>query len=212
MLKQQRRQDTQCRFCLGEKDDFKNPFLSPCDCKGSIEFVHLHCLNIWRNKNHERNYTACNLCNADYIVPSEYSLESIPSKHALFVVLDFPILSNLGAHYIWIVSAGLYYNNKNAIQVNYKYLQIFFHVYYIFSVLLYFHVTKRRRYFMAWFQEYRYLFFPLYGFLLGVAALSAVPYLWFVPSIYMSMFWHLHIHILKQMNRDDLQALRESNE
>lgn len=65
---------------------------------------------------------------------------------------------------------------------------------------------------MGWLQEYRYLFFPLYGFLLGVAVLSSVPYLWFVPSIILPMFWHLHIHILKQMNRDDLQALRESIE
>lgn len=209
MLTQQQHQQKQCRFCLGEKEESRNPFLAPCDCRGSIEFVHLYCLNIWRNKNFERNYARCNLCNIDYTVPREYSLEKIPSKYTLFIVLDYPILMNLGAHYFWIVSVGLYYNKKDAIQATYWYLQTGFHIYYLLAILLYFQVTKRERYYKCWFQEYRYLFFPFYGVLLGVSAFSTVPYIWFVPSVFLVMFWHLHIHILKQMNREDIQALRD---
>lgn len=205
-------QEQQCRFCLGEKQDPKNPFLAPCDCRGSIEFVHLHCLNVWRNKNFERNYARCNLCHTEYTVPCEYSLENIPSKHSIFLILDFPIITNLTAHYIWIVSTGIYYNNKQAIQANYWYLQVGYHVYYICAIILYFHVAKRARYFKAWYQECRYLFFPFYGFLLGIARFSPVPYFWFVPSLFLSMFWHIHIHILKQMNHEDIQALREATE
>ncbi|KAI9492211.1 hypothetical protein BDB00DRAFT_929919 [Zychaea mexicana] len=35
-----------CRICL-EKDD-KSNFISPCKCKGSIKYVHAHCIGSWR--------------------------------------------------------------------------------------------------------------------------------------------------------------------
>ncbi len=33
-----------CRICLGTFFQKENPFISPCLCKGTMEFVHLHCL------------------------------------------------------------------------------------------------------------------------------------------------------------------------
>lgn len=36
-----------CRICLLEGSSEDDPLVSPCDCKGSIEYVHLGCLRHW---------------------------------------------------------------------------------------------------------------------------------------------------------------------
>ncbi|CEL99854.1 unnamed protein product [Vitrella brassicaformis CCMP3155] len=36
-----------CRICLSEGGEAGNPLISPCRCKGSMRFVHLHCLRTW---------------------------------------------------------------------------------------------------------------------------------------------------------------------
>ena len=38
-----------CRFCLDCKQTKENPFLQPCNCKGSVKNVHLLCLAKWRS-------------------------------------------------------------------------------------------------------------------------------------------------------------------
>ncbi len=39
-----------CRICLLEEDQEEdNPFIVPCKCKGSCEFVHFQCLKKWVN-------------------------------------------------------------------------------------------------------------------------------------------------------------------
>ncbi|CAK59756.1 unnamed protein product (macronuclear) [Paramecium tetraurelia] len=36
-----------CRFCLMETQSKEDPFISPCNCKGSCEFVHFSCMRLW---------------------------------------------------------------------------------------------------------------------------------------------------------------------
>jgi hypothetical protein len=36
-----------CRICLTEGSSADDPLIAPCDCKGSIEYVHLGCLRHW---------------------------------------------------------------------------------------------------------------------------------------------------------------------
>lgn len=91
-----------CRICLmegpGEGDD---PLISPCNCKGSIEHVHLGCLRHWidgRLKSSEDGsffYTpmACELCKASYPSSIEYDsyqepLVEAPQTKAPFIVLE----------------------------------------------------------------------------------------------------------------------------
>lgn len=40
-----------CKFCLQNNDEFDNPFINLCKCKGSLNIVHLNCLKIWLNHN-----------------------------------------------------------------------------------------------------------------------------------------------------------------
>jgi E3 ubiquitin-protein ligase DOA10 len=197
----------QCRFCLSEKIDSKNPFITPCDCKGTIEFVHLYCLNVWRNKNIERNYTTCSLCHSNYRIPLEYSIEQIPKVSLLFIVVDHPILTNLTINYIWMIYAGILMNQKNIdIMTSYGRCQLVYHLYYIVSMAKYFKVIKKQRYYAAWKQEDRLYFFPFYFFLVFTAACSSDSFTWFIPSIFLTMFWNIHTQILDQMNTEDLQV------
>ena len=203
MLKRQNEQ-AQCRFCFGERDTSKNPFLAPCECKGSSQYVHLFCLNTWRNKNSERNFTYCTVCNTPYTIPYQYSLEEFPKKHIFHIVLDYPIWINFTLHYIWVIWAGIVQKTPETI-TTYATFQLAYKAYYILSIARNFRVRKWERYTAAWKKEVRYLFFPFYGGLVGHAIFSDNPFYWFVPSLYMIMFWHIHLTILNEMNEEDMK-------
>ena len=53
-----------CRICYGEGED-ANPLISPCDCKGSVEFQHTQCLHRWLRVATEPR---CELCHKDYLM------------------------------------------------------------------------------------------------------------------------------------------------
>ena len=199
----------QCRFCLAERTDAKNPFLTPCECRGSVEYVHLYCLNRWRNKNTERNYTYCSLCNAAYRIPPEYSLEPMPEKNIYFIILDYPVWINFLMNYIWMLWAGIIQNDSPDAIMSYVTCQLIYKAYYVLSMSYNFRVIKKPRYFKAWRKEYRFLFFPFYGFLVGLAFVSQNPFLWFVPSLFLRMLWHIHITILNEMNQEDIIEYRQ---
>ena len=38
-----------CRICYNEEDDKNNPLVQPCNCSGSMKYVHLKCLKHWIN-------------------------------------------------------------------------------------------------------------------------------------------------------------------
>ena len=51
-----------CRICFEEGDD-ENPLIIPCDCKGSMMYIHASCLFDWRSR---ENTNKCNTCNSPY--------------------------------------------------------------------------------------------------------------------------------------------------
>ena len=47
-------EDPQCRICLSEEEP-GNPIISPCDCTGSVGFIHLECIREWlEGKKHKK--------------------------------------------------------------------------------------------------------------------------------------------------------------
>jgi E3 ubiquitin-protein ligase DOA10 len=36
-----------CRVCLNGNDSKVNPMISPCNCSGSVKYIHLKCLHRW---------------------------------------------------------------------------------------------------------------------------------------------------------------------
>lgn len=54
-----------CRICLGDATEGR--FISPCKCKGSIRFVHAHCLEKWRTSSpNPKSYWECDQCKYKY--------------------------------------------------------------------------------------------------------------------------------------------------
>eukprot|EP01017_Pseudomicrothorax_dubius_P014605 TRINITY_DN1703_c0_g1_i5.p1 TRINITY_DN1703_c0_g1~~TRINITY_DN1703_c0_g1_i5.p1 ORF type:complete len:367 (-),score=49.60 TRINITY_DN1703_c0_g1_i5:390-1490(-) len=43
-----------CRICLSEGDDNDNPFICPCDCSGTMKYVHVRCLQQWLSSRTQR--------------------------------------------------------------------------------------------------------------------------------------------------------------
>jgi len=97
---------TLCRICLLEGSADDDPLITPCMCKGSIEFVHLGCLRHWIRGRLNMSETSgdsyfyrpltCELCKAVYptyvqLNDSEHSRESlveVPRTQPPFIVLE----------------------------------------------------------------------------------------------------------------------------
>ena len=67
----------QCRYCLEETDLRTNPLIRPCKCKGSSQYVHRTCIQLWRNTTSVQKFVShCQVCLTPYSLPS---LERIPA-------------------------------------------------------------------------------------------------------------------------------------
>ncbi|KAI8052813.1 hypothetical protein BDF22DRAFT_743488 [Syncephalis plumigaleata] len=61
--------EQQCRICFAgpEESNVLGQLISPCLCKGTMRYVHLECLNAWRNAGHSRSaFFECNQCGYRY--------------------------------------------------------------------------------------------------------------------------------------------------
>ncbi|KAG0044789.1 hypothetical protein BGZ83_009938 [Gryganskiella cystojenkinii] len=58
-------EERQCRICLGgaDEEDTLGRLISPCLCKGSMKYVHVECLNAWRERSPKReSHYKCDTC------------------------------------------------------------------------------------------------------------------------------------------------------
>jgi hypothetical protein len=87
-----------CRICLAEEGE--SPLIAPCSCKGTMEFVHLSCLQRWVNTRHivrtgEHSvsyywkHVNCELCKKPYAsAAEEYDLLNYSRPGAPYIVLQ----------------------------------------------------------------------------------------------------------------------------
>ena len=72
-----------CKFCLGEENEENNPLINPCNCSGSMKYIHVLCLKNWmKSKITTRNFKFlivycfknihCELCKAN--IPDKVKL------------------------------------------------------------------------------------------------------------------------------------------
>nr|CAB3263646.1 probable E3 ubiquitin-protein ligase MARCH10 [Phallusia mammillata] len=62
--------DTMCRICQSTDDSLNNQQVTPCSCSGSLQYVHMQCLQQWRQtkKITGADVSACELCKQPYNV------------------------------------------------------------------------------------------------------------------------------------------------
>jgi hypothetical protein len=65
-----------CRFCLESTTTEKNQLVSPCNCKGSIEYIHTKCLLRWRISNLNNIINNCSICKSYFNIPLFLNFEN----------------------------------------------------------------------------------------------------------------------------------------
>mmetsp|Transcript_22611 Transcript_22611/g.57261 ORF Transcript_22611/g.57261 Transcript_22611/m.57261 type:complete len:759 (+) Transcript_22611:1301-3577(+) len=99
-------ENTTCRICLLEGSSIEDPLIRPCECKGTIEYVHLACLRHWvRGKldlaeSQSGTYfykpMSCELCKTQYATHMQdladekncFPLIELPKTQPPFIVLE----------------------------------------------------------------------------------------------------------------------------
>ena len=97
-----------CRFCFDESATNENPLLSPCDCRGSIQFIHRECLRHWRSvSDNPQLKTHCQLCGSLFVVLRKWPYEALPDEAVLqsrtWQFLSKPLYGVLFVYYIQIL-------------------------------------------------------------------------------------------------------------
>lgn len=191
-----------CRFCLAHKTTQSNPFISPCNCKGSLEFVHLKCLNRWRQMDVVRNSRTCFLCLTDYRLLAPFEFEQIPENKSISLYcLNYPGLLLLGYNYIYAIAiaSNKSYTDYIFLRDLYVASHYVFHFSYIGLFWLEWEVRNKEFY---W-RQLKTLWTP---FILGTHLLlfSFLQHDGFlvgpILSFYMGIYWKLHLHMLQAVN------------
>lgn len=190
-----------CRFCLDSRITSKNPLITPCECRGSIEFIHLICLNKWRNINPERNRDSCNLCMKEYTIPLIYDIETLPGDGTiLYYILDSSFILNLFFYYI----ALIFYISSSHLS---QFKSIFFigeslyHILQVFMMYKFFNIRKKKEYFQHWRNE-RWILFPLHGIVFFLSGTQHPYFGVLVSSLFTNLYWMNHLEVIYVMNRD----------
>jgi len=195
-------EEKNCRFCLSNKNSDKNPLISPCKCKGSLEFVHLKCLNRWRRMDVQRNGRICSLCLTNYAFLPLFLPERIPQINSIYLYyLNYPGLVLVAYNYIYIVALA---SNKSVVDQNflenfYKMSQYVFHFFYFFVFLTEWNVSNKQMYWKQLKTLWTPFLFALHIFFMTLLQ-KDIYILGPIVSFYMGIYWKTHLRILETIN------------
>ena len=112
-----------CRICTGDEYSLEDPLIEPCNCSGSIKWVHKSCLDHWRSVN-RTNFSKCDICKYNYqtkdieVTKSMYYKQYL--RYCLFMTRDISI-----AILVWLsISYMLGYISYKYDWFNYIYIAI----------------------------------------------------------------------------------------
>ena len=83
-----------CRICLGEEHDNDNPLIDPCECSGTMKYIHLECLrNLIKSKIKKTETDSCKIftfktleCD---ICKTAYSEKVKLKNNTIYTIIDF---------------------------------------------------------------------------------------------------------------------------
>tara|TARA_B100000795_G_scaffold19451_1_gene12931 strand:+ start:3191 stop:4120 length:930 start_codon:yes stop_codon:yes gene_type:complete len=78
-----------CRICFCENDDEDNSLISPCLCKGTQKYIHVNCLNEWRNVNinNPEKRDNCEICKFNFIIHRGLDLSYYKVKNWFYLIV-----------------------------------------------------------------------------------------------------------------------------
>jgi len=107
----------ECRICF-EPEDESSILISPCDCRGTSKYVHLKCLQNWRNLNKNREaYKKCMECRKNYLIRKKFRKEIFKINFKLRDIFFFVYFFSTGStilisiydinfYVLWIMNLG----------------------------------------------------------------------------------------------------------
>ena len=108
----------ECRICLeaGEEE-----LITPCNCCGSHKYVHLKCLNRWRQENiNNEKYHSCEVCKREFVIENNYKVEKLICRMDGNIIFKFPLymfaVYFLGA-ILWYIDILCDYQSFNIISL-----------------------------------------------------------------------------------------------
>ena len=110
----------QCRFCWGTESSLENPCIVPCNCSGTVGFIHYLCLKNWLSLKMQSKETSqittlfwrnfeCELCK--YAYPYLFK-----TKDRVYKLVDIKTPAN-SQNYIVMESLALEKNSSRTIHV-----------------------------------------------------------------------------------------------
>jgi len=199
-------QEPVCRFCLEPSTDASNPLISPCPCRGTVQFVHRACLYRWMFMDADEPNDICSICKTPFLEEYLPTLEVIPPKNRIYIFLDNSTSFFLLAHYfisflmvkMFEKEANLYqFMLTSQVSVNITYMTLFLATARVKNWSEYINVSYRS---YAWLIGYHLLSF--YALTNGLFIIS-------VPlGVNLNMYWRTHINTLKSVNLRLLERFR----
>ncbi len=192
---------SQCRFCLADEKPYN--LISPCICKGSLQYVHESCLQEWYKVEPERGLS-CSVCKEPlarhFIHASEKSLRDPLLR---FIVESNPILFILTCHTGYFLSLPFtMFFIENNLQLHYYMYQCAFHVIYIYFILrLIWQVKDKVTYSHHWFPS-MYIAVPFINIYLFLTISTTYLVGGFGADLCIHILIKEHFRILGEMNRN----------
>ena len=112
-----------CKICYGEEEDsINNPLVQPCQCSGSLKYIHLECLKHWLNtksciniESNERfcsflvKRIECEICKEkfpDFVKHKEqlYEVLEISIDYNSYCIIEVLTLDKDGKRYIYVIN------------------------------------------------------------------------------------------------------------
>jgi hypothetical protein len=201
-MAQPQAEEPYCRICYETAETLQNQLIEPCDCKGSLQYVHRKCLLRWAVLNEANPETVCHLCDTPYRGADVVRMEQIPDgRGVVALTLKYPLILILATHYFILLalqnvprplmaSKFAVYATFAHVLTHYLYLAMFVAVVKIQNLLLYI---------MFWAKHYSgvigghyilYVIATVYPFEMG-----------YVADLWLCMYWYAHVETLRRVNR-----------
>jgi hypothetical protein len=188
-----------CRFCLEEATEH-NVLIAPCDCVGSIEFVHSKCLIRWQTVAPPQFMRRCQLC-LTYYKNFVILLETIPNETGiLYQFLVCPYLFTFFFKYVLFLYSGLL-NSRYTYAIDIiDWYQYSIHFTYFFCFVQTARINNKRVYFKQFLKPHRILVYLFHFYFYIFALHNENLILLYLVDIFLPCYWHFHIKSLQEVN------------
>lgn len=187
-----------CKFCLDSNNLRRDPLIEPCDCRGSLQFVHEQCLTRWRRINPTRNADNCPLCLEPYRLAIGEILEHLPDETRLITFfLRYPFLLCCSVNYLAALQYSFIPHGNTLFFIEY-YQYIFQLLYFILFIIIW-KVKNKKLY---WKQWNSFLVFAMIGIhLMANYHIHTHDFLAIVPiNIALGFYYQKHKSVLLKLN------------